>query len=134
MLEETLIFTERLKKTLLSLGVDLDVVDWSVYAAIFTYDTKNCEYELIALGSGTRCLPDEILTEELEDCLVHDMHAEVICRRSFISFVLHELIDIINNKSPNRYLIYDDENDKYFWNPELELIFYTSQSPCRIST
>lgn len=133
MLEENHFFTERLKETLSSLGVDLDVVGWSVYAAIFSFDTKACEYELISLGSGTRCLPDGIITDEFEDCLVHDMHAEVVCRRSFVSFILQKLIEIMNNNQSNRYLLFDDKHDKYFWNPELELIFYTSQSPCKIS-
>lgn len=124
--------TELLKKKLFVLGIDLDSAPWSVYAAVFSYDTKACEYELLSTGSGIKCLPDEILTVHLQDCLVHDMHAEVICKRAFVAFIHHQLIDlIINNNAYNKYLSFDEKKDKFIWNSELELIFYTSQSPCK---
>lgn len=129
---EEVILSKLLKLKLASLGVDLDGSPWTVYAAIFAYDRIKLEYELISLGSGVKCLPDYVLADR-QECLVHDLHAEVVCRRSFISFIYSQLIAINNNSDlkVNKYLLFDETLNKHYWNPDLELMFYTSQSPCK---
>lgn len=122
---------ELLKRKLLLLGIDLEKAPKTIYAAIFSYNSRNNEYELLCLGSGSKCLPDTSLSPDLQDCLVHDMHAEVVCRRSFISFIYNQIFDIIINHNSSQYLLFDETQTKYSWNPELKLIFYTSQSPCK---
>ena len=61
------------------------------------------------------------------------MHAEVLCRRAFISFVFKKLLDLSKDKSiEDSFLKFDQFSSKYYWNEELDLIFYTSQSPCKM--
>ena len=119
-----------LKLKLSSLGL-VDLFDsWTVIAAIFAFNSKTKCNELLSIGTGVKCIPDEkIRNHSLE--LVHDLHAETICRRSFLFLIYKNIIEIISNKSErNDHIVYDSVDQKYVWNPDLELIFYSSQTPC----
>jgi tRNA-specific adenosine deaminase 1 len=122
-----------LKSKLKELGIDLNSSSpWTVYSAIIARNKTSSELELISFGSGIRCLPDKLI-EGHRDSLVHDMHAEVLCRRAFNSFVFQNLTDILkNNVIDHKYLKLDQSSGKYYWNEEQDLIFYTSQSPCKL--
>lgn len=121
-----------LKAKFTELGIDLTSSPWTVYSAIFARDKINSKLELISFGSGIKCLPD-ILINNHPESLVHDMHAEVLCRRAFISFIFNQLVELNenNNTKINNYLRYDQLSEKHYWNDDLELLFYTSQSPCK---
>lgn len=120
------------KSKLTELGVDLVTSPWTVYSAIIAYNKVSFEFEIISFGSGIKCLPDKLIDGHTDN-LVHDMHAEVLCRRAFISFIFQKLFDIIKNDSrEDKYLKLDQLSNKYYWNEELDLIFYTSQSPCKM--
>lgn len=115
------------------LGIDLANSPWTVYSAIIAHDRRKSDFELISFGSGIKCLPDNTIEDHAES-LVHDMHAEIISRRAFISFIYQRLIKINGQKEQihnDKYIKFDEKTAKYFWNDELELIFYTSQSPCK---
>lgn len=121
-----------LKSKLTELGIDLKTSRWTVYSAIIAHNKTNSEFELISFGSGIKCLPDKSIIGHQQN-LVHDMHAEVLCRRAFISFVFQKLIDILkNNDEENKYLKLDQFSGKYYWSEDVDLIFYTSQSPCKM--
>ena len=122
---------EAVKSKLDELKIDLSNNPWNVYAAIMSHNSKTSKYDLIALGSGIKCLPDMIITEN-SDGLLHDAHAEVVCRRSFMSFVYKQLLKLRQeNNGYNEYLLFDARLNKHYWNPDLDLLFYTSQSPCK---
>lgn len=122
---------ETVRRKLDQLKIDLSNSPWNIYAAIITCHKRTSEYELIALGSGIKCLPDEIISG-CPDGLLHDSHAEVICRRSFMSFIYKQLLNLKNESClNNEYLLFNEELNKHYWNPDLELLFYTSQSPCK---
>lgn len=121
-----------LKSKLTELGIDLNTSPWTVYSAIIALNKTNYEFEIISFGSGIKCLPDKLLYGHQQN-LVHDMHAEVVCRRAFVSFVFQKLIDTLkHNATEYKYLKLDQLSGKYYWNEDLDLIFYTSQSPCKM--
>lgn len=122
---------ETLRSKLDELKIDPMNSSRSVYASIIAHDTKASKFELIALGTGIKCLPDVIISEHADE-LIHDMHAEIVCKRSFISFIYEQLLNLKRyNVSSNNYLLFDQELNKHYWNPDLDLLFYTSQSPCK---
>ena len=93
-----------LKSKLTELGIDLKTTPWTVYSAIIAHNKNNNEFELISFGSGIKCLPDKLIHGHQQN-LVHDMHAEVLCRRAFISFVFQKLINILILKATeDKYL------------------------------
>lgn len=115
---------------LINLGISVEESPWTVYAAIAAYNIETLNYKILSFGSGIKCLPDVIINDHSES-VVHDSHAEIICRRSFIIFVYKELIELSENKdSENSFFFFDHKLEKYAWKPENKLIFYSSQSPC----
>jgi tRNA-specific adenosine deaminase 1 len=112
------------------LGIDLKKSLWNVYSGILAYDVDDLSYEIISIGSGVKCLPDESIFQHPRS-LVHDSHAEIICRRSFILFIYEQLILLKEKKlSHSQYLTYDSSKGLYVWNEKKKLILYSSQSPC----
>lgn len=127
------IIPELIRQRLKIFGISLEKesTPWTVYAAIATYNVETLSYNLIALGSGIKCLPD-VITDEHPESLVHDSHAEIVCRRSFLIFVYEQLIKLYKgNDTENSYFYFDHELHKYIWKSENKLIFYSSQSPCK---
>ncbi|KAJ3121795.1 hypothetical protein HK098_003398 [Nowakowskiella sp. JEL0407] len=98
-------------------------VEWTVLAAIVY--SKNSEFKCVALGTGTKCLGEKSVS--LEGDIVHDSHAEVICRRSFILYLLNQIRLIIGNKSSETIQLV---NGKFMVNPGIKFYLYISQAPC----
>ena len=120
-----------LRKKLDELKIDPSKNAKNVYAAIIIKNKKTMRYELISLGTGNKCLSDGAISDHA-DGVIHDMHAEVICRRSFMSFIYAQLLNLKQQKYiSNDHLLFDEKLNKHYWNPDLDLLFYTSQSPCK---
>lgn len=120
---------ELLKGKLKELNIDLTKTKRTVFAAIIAHDLKLDTYDIISIGSGLKCLPDKVVAAH-PDALVHDMHAEIVCKRAFHSFLYQQLIDVICEKKSNNYICFDQKMKIYLWNPEIHLLLFTSKSPC----
>lgn len=104
---------------------------WTVVAAIFISQNNSAKPKLVALGTGTKCLSHEKASVH-PDTLVHDSHAEIVCRRAFISFLLAQLYYLKqNNLTSNSFLQFSENLDRWELLPGSRLIFYTSHSPCK---
>ena len=125
------IIIETLRSKLDELKIDHLNSYRNVYSAIIAYNKNISQFELISLGTGIKCLPDCVISDNPDE-LIHDMHAEVVCRRSFISFIFVQLLKFKQqNIVSNDYLLFDEKLNKHYWNPDLDLLFYSSQSPCK---
>lgn len=89
-----------------SLPIKWKADEWTVYAAVL-----DClEGKVVAMGTGVKCVPDCKLTRQgcplpLYYDTVRDMHAEVVCRRAFV-----------------KYLLVSGKRSKY--------AFYVTKAPC----
>lgn len=116
--------------TLENLGFRSRGSKWTVIAGIAAWNEDTGEFELLSLGTGVKCLPDFRLASH-RDSLIHDGHAEVVCRRSFMLFLFGQLSDVKTKKSvQSNYLVYDPVTRLHSWNPSCKLVMYTSHSPC----
>lgn len=88
------------------------------------------EWTCVALGSGVKCLNYKNMSAA-GDC-VHDMHAEVICRRSFIRFVLQELHRTATTKDSAVFMLNTSTSATFPFSLKEGLKFhmYISQAPC----
>ncbi|KAI8586541.1 adenosine deaminase/editase [Geranomyces variabilis] len=108
--------------------------EWTVLAGIVA--VTSTQIECIALGTGLKCLnPSQMPADG--SCL-HDSHAEVICRRSFMHYLYASLEaeesgQAIKGKGP-RILVPQEKdgeaNRLYRVADGVSLHFYISQSPC----
>ena len=88
-------------------------------------DEKREDLQVVALGTGTKCLPGDEYT--LDGSAVHDCHAEIIARRSLIRWIYHQLNTADN---PGSFAIKCEGGvEGYVFRP-FELWLYTSQCPC----
>lgn len=105
---------------------------WTVIASIFLSVSESEKLRLVALGTGNKCLSHENASAHPE-ALVHDSHAEIICRRAFISFLFAQLTDLKQqNLKSNDFIQFSAHLNRWELLPGTRLIFYTSHSPCKI--
>lgn len=52
--------------------------------------------KVVAIATGTKCIPN--VNEDEDGTIVHDMHAEVLARRSFVRFLCNQLNAMLKSK------------------------------------
>ena len=101
--------------------------EWTVVAAVVLEDPLGA-LSVLALGTGTKCLPASAVAADRQGSRLHDSHAEVCARRAFRLFLLSQLrletnqqgASLFRRLAPRRFEL--RRGDK--------LHFYTSQPPC----
>lgn len=63
---------------------------------IMTNGASVDDAKVVAIGTGTKCFADKYKDEN--GAILHDMHAEVLARRSFIRFLYDQLVAMVNSK------------------------------------
>lgn len=51
--------------------------------------------KVVAIGTGTKCFSDKL--KDKNGTILHDMHAEVLARRSFIRFLCDQLKALVDD-------------------------------------
>jgi len=85
--------------------------------------------EVVSFGIGTKFLKDAQIEADVCKEHVHDMHAEVLCRRAFIRFLYFEISDVVDGKE-SKFLERTGGKVPFRLKPGLHLHFYSSSSPC----
>ena len=102
--------------------------EWTVLAGI-VMTRAGAEPQVVALGTGTKCLTaTQIAADRLGEC-VHDAHAEVCARRAFLHFLLEEMqaCSRTNNVSA---VLQRSSGGGFELRPSVQLHLYSSDPPC----
>ena len=113
--------------------------EFTVLAGIVMERTDNDCLRCVALGTGLKALPFKQLSPSGNT--VNDSHAEVICRRSFKRFLLHQMALASAEKDPDSIFSFtprdasecEDEDPMrpiFHLKAGIRFYFYVSQSPC----
>lgn len=98
--------------------------EWTIYSAIVM--ERDSKLEVVSCGTGTKCVGSMMLSENGD--ILNDSHAEVICRRAFIRFLLSQ---IRASKLPDRQSIFKfDETVKKFKLEKVNFHMFTTNTPC----
>lgn len=97
-------------------------------------------------STGVKCLPHDKLSQ-IGDC-IHDSHAEVLARRSFVRCVevlsrlehllmyrwlLSEMLHILHDSTYHSVLLqYIDQDRRFDLRPDVDFHLYVSQAPCEL--
>ncbi|XP_033125327.1 tRNA-specific adenosine deaminase 1-like [Anneissia japonica] len=84
------------------------------------------EYEVVALGTGSKCLGLDKLSTNGD--VIHDSHAEVIARRAFLRYLYDQLKKSILQEES--IFINADARGEFQLKPHVTFHFFTSQTPC----
>lgn len=99
--------------------------EWTIYSAI----VMECEssLEVVSCGTGTKCIGSMMLSENGD--ILNDSHAEVICRRAFLRFLMSQ---VRVSKSPDGQSIFtfDDKSNSFKIKTDVKFHMFTTSSPC----
>ncbi|EQC27229.1 hypothetical protein SDRG_14946 [Saprolegnia diclina VS20] len=102
--------------------------EYTVLAAIVL--ENDGALEVLSVGSGTKCLGQSALCTD--GYLIHDGHAEVMCRRAFLRYLYYELslrqAGVANETSI--FTAATDDDGKLALKPGCTLHLYVSEAPC----
>lgn len=98
-----------------------------VIAAIVMHNGYEDPGTVVSLGSGNRCITGQRLS--LEGKVVNDSHAEIICRRAFLTFLYKELERFYEN---NEQSIFEKGgyNGRAKVKDDVSFHLYISTAPC----
>ena len=99
--------------------------EWTVLASILA--EKEGKLEVIVLATGTKCVGETQMSEK--GLVVNDCHAEVLCRRAFLFFLMREMAQF-RSTGKSAYLEETEDSDKLQMKASIRLHLYVSQTPC----
>lgn len=106
-----------------------DKKEWTVLSAFV--QIQGCKKQVVALGTGTKCLGQGEVS--FKGDLVHDSHAEVIAKRSFVSYLMDQLLKC-QNKQEDDGIFEPLKNGTFRLKDNIHFYFYTSFPPCGDAT
>lgn len=99
--------------------------EWTVLASILA--EKEGKLEVIVLATGTKCVGETQMSEK--GLVVNDCHAEVLCRRAFLLFLMREMAQF-RSTGKSAYLEETEDSDKLQMKAGIRFHLYVSQTPC----
>ncbi|XP_060643872.2 tRNA-specific adenosine deaminase 1 [Anolis sagrei] len=101
--------------------------EWTLLAAVLKAGEEEEELEVVAAGSGTKCLGSQEMRREGD--VLNDSHAEVVAKRSFQRYLLDQLWRAVVGRDPCSIFV-SEEDGKWALRPGIRFIFFCSQTPC----
>ncbi|XP_037372069.2 tRNA-specific adenosine deaminase 1 isoform X2 [Talpa occidentalis] len=113
--------------------------EWTLLAAVVKIQPaadQACDYpdqqvqvtkEVIAMGTGTKCIGQSKMRKSGD--ILNDSHAEVIARRSFQRYLLHQL-HLAAALKENSIFVPGTQRGLWRLKPDLSFVFFSSHTPC----
>ncbi|XP_042294360.1 tRNA-specific adenosine deaminase 1 isoform X2 [Sceloporus undulatus] len=103
--------------------------EWTLMAAVVREAEGAEEAEVVAMGTGTKCLGREQMRRSGD--VLNDSHAEVVAKRSFQRYLLHQLQMAAARQDPRSIFAPGAEGGgKWALRPGVRFAFFSSQTPC----
>ncbi|XP_058011670.1 tRNA-specific adenosine deaminase 1 isoform X3 [Ahaetulla prasina] len=83
--------------------------------------------EVVAMGTGTKCIGQSEMRETGD--VLNDSHAEVVAKRSFQRYLIHQLWLAAVGQEPSIFTP-GTEKGKWLLKPLISFVFFTSRTPC----
>ena len=103
--------------------------EFTIFASLVLANCDNDEEIFIcSIGTGTKCIGYDLIEKDFNNgYLLHDCHAEIMARRSFIKF----LFDLLENSKCGLFFDWVEEDKKWKLKNNYELIMILTELPCR---
>lgn len=83
--------------------------------------------EVVAMGTGTKCIGQNKMRKNGD--ILNDSHAEVVAKRSFQRYLLHQVQLAASHQQCNIF-IPGTETGKWKLKPNITFVFFSSHTPC----
>lgn len=107
--------------------------NWTIVAAIVIRNEIENEEKIICIGSGNKCLnPVELNSNILQYTLLHDSHAEILARRTFIRYLMCQLKECKKNSNSSSIfeLSTQEMEESFILRKGISFQFFVSHLPC----
>ena len=88
------------------------------------------DVKVVALATGVKCLPTS--RYPVRGDALHDSHAEVLSRRSFVRWLYGEVQRAAHSSSESKWIERDEGSGKWRMKQDVRLMMYISTVPCKI--
>lgn len=105
-----------------------DLNQYTVLAGFVLFDSPTGELKVPALATGAKCLPTS--KYPVAGNTLHDSHAEVLARRSFVRWLYDEVRRAVHSSMGSRWLEHNTGSRKYQLREDIRLYMYVSTVPC----
>lgn len=103
----------------------LKATEWTIYSAIVM--ENDSKLEVVSCGTGTKCIGSTMMSENGD--ILNDSHAEVICRRAFIRYLMTQIRETKISKGQSIFKL-DDDSMKFKLEKSIKFHMFTTSSPC----
>ncbi|KAJ1636834.1 adenosine deaminase/editase [Pavlovales sp. CCMP2436] len=108
--------------------------EWTVLAGVALVDDEASgrPLQVVAIGSGTKCLPASVADADATGLRTRDGHAEVCARRAFRRYLCAQLRAHFDEEPSVVEAVgaADGAGARYRLRPSLTVVFFSSASPC----
>lgn len=99
--------------------------EWTIYSAIVV--ERDSKIEVVSAGTGTKCIGSMMLSENGD--ILNDSHAEVICRRAFIRYLMAQIRETKNENGQSIFK-FDEATMKFKLEKDVAFHMFTTSTPC----
>ncbi|XP_031619432.1 tRNA-specific adenosine deaminase 1 [Contarinia nasturtii] len=99
--------------------------EWTVLCCCVKYEHRTKSLEVVSVGTGTKCVGRNLLSNKGD--ILHDCHAEIMCRRGFLTY-LYEEINLA--ESFNSIFTFNHVKRKFEISKDISFHFFSTKSPC----
>lgn len=100
--------------------------EWTILSAI-VMQRNECDFEVVAMGTGTKCIGSNLLSATGN--ILNDSHAEIIARRAFIRFLLHQ-ISVTRTSTVESIFHFSEDTRQFILKEGVKFHMFTTSSPC----
>nr|XP_028595619.1 tRNA-specific adenosine deaminase 1 isoform X2 [Podarcis muralis] len=100
--------------------------EWTLLAAVLQVESAEIK-AIVAMGTGTKCIGQSEMRKTGD--ILNDSHAEVVAKRSFQRYLLHQLWLAAVCQEPSIFHPGMEEG-KWSLKPHITFIFFSSHTPC----
>lgn len=105
----------------------LKSTEWTILSAIVMQNENDNKFEVVSMGTGTKCIGSSMLTAKGN--ILNDFHAEVIARRAFVRFLIHQ-IDAVKQCNEQSIFHLDAVNKRFILTNNVKFHMFTTSTPC----
>lgn len=111
--------------------------EWTVLSTIVQMNKKENSdiLTVVALGTGSKCIGRSKMSSNGD--ILHDSHAEVVCRRGFLRYLYAQMFAALQNDSESIFTFNYEEShnkftlgNKFLLDEKITFHFFTTRVPC----
>ena len=100
--------------------------EWTILSCVVLVQAEEEDVTVVSLATGTKCLDGQTRRMALSGALLHDSHAEILARRGFLLWLLHQVEAA--QAGGSQYVL--RSGDLFVLSPHYRVVMVSTCLPC----